>query len=74
MLKASIWSQSTTLLNDGSLPIIAPLGTTRDGQLVNINADIAAVALGKHIQPEKMIFLTETGGILDSHREYYIRH
>ena len=56
------------LLNDGSLPIIAPLGTTKDGQLVNINADIAAVALGKHIQPEKMIFLTETGGILDSHR------
>ena len=56
------------LLNNGCLPIIAPLGITKDGQIVNINADIAAVALGKHIQPEKMIFLTETGGIIDSHQ------
>jgi acetylglutamate kinase len=55
-------------INDESLPIIAPLGTTKDGQTVNINADIAAVALGKHLQPEKMIFLTEVGGIYDAHQ------
>lgn len=47
----------------GHLPIIACLGVTPTGQIVNINADIAARELALAIQPFKMIFLTETGGL-----------
>ncbi len=53
------------VLNRGSVPIIAPLGETDSGQIVNINADSATFALAEAISPYKIIFLTETGGILD---------
>jgi acetylglutamate kinase len=35
------------------------------GQVLNINADIAAAELVRAIQPHKIIFLTPTGGLLD---------
>jgi len=49
----------------GHLPILASLGETTGGQILNINADVAARALALAIQPYKIIFLTETGGLLD---------
>ncbi len=52
-------------LNAGSIPIIASLGETADGQILNINADFAANELVKVLQPYKIIFLTGTGGLLD---------
>ena len=48
-----------------SIPVIGSLGETRDGQILNINADWAANELVKSIQPYKIIFLTGTGGLLD---------
>ena len=48
-----------------SLPIIACLGETDGGQVLNINADSAARALVEQVQPYKVIYLTPTGGILD---------
>jgi bifunctional N-acetylglutamate synthase/kinase len=52
-------------INVGSIPVIASLGETRDGQIVNINADWAANELIKTLQPYKIVFLTGTGGLLD---------
>jgi acetylglutamate kinase len=49
----------------GSIPVIASLGETVDGQIVNINADWAANELIKTLQPYKIVFLTGTGGLLD---------
>ncbi|MGI9015419.1 MAG: acetylglutamate kinase [Phycisphaerales bacterium] len=49
------------------LPIVACLGETADGQIVNVNGDVAARALAKAVQPYKIIFLTPTGGLLDEH-------
>jgi len=49
----------------GSIPVIASLGETTGGQIVNINADFAANALVRLLQPYKIIFLTGTGGLLD---------
>jgi acetylglutamate kinase len=51
----------------GHLPILTCLGVTPGGQIVNINADAAARELAIAIQPFKMIFLTEPGGLLDDH-------
>src|SRR5688500_983989 len=49
----------------GSIPVIASLGETGDGQIVNVNADWAANELIKALQPYKIVFLTGTGGLLD---------
>ena len=52
-------------LQAGSIPVIASLGETAGGQIVNINADFAANALVRELQPDKIVFLTGTGGLLD---------
>jgi acetylglutamate kinase len=56
-IQAAIWV--------GSIPVIASLGETADGQIVNVNADWAANELIKTLQPYKIVFLTATGGLLD---------
>jgi acetylglutamate kinase len=52
-------------LRAGSIPVIASLGETAGGQILNINADFAANELVQTLQPYKIIFLTGTGGLLD---------
>ena len=52
-------------LRMGSIPIIASLGETEEGQILNINADFAANELVRVLQPYKIVFLTGTGGLLD---------
>lgn len=52
-------------LQAGSIPVIASLGETPGGQILNVNADFAANALVQVLQPYKIIFLTGTGGLLD---------
>ncbi|MEO1575910.1 MAG: acetylglutamate kinase [Pseudomonadota bacterium] len=49
----------------GHIPVISPLAETPDGQILNINGDVAANALVAAVQPFKIVFLTGTGGILD---------
>ena len=51
-------------LEAGYLPVLSPMGVTIDGQMLNVNADTAARALAEALRPAKVIFLTETGGIL----------
>ena len=53
----------------GSIPVIASLGETAGGQILNVNADWAANELVKTLQPYKIIFLTGTGGLLDGEGE-----
>jgi acetylglutamate kinase len=52
-------------LKASSIPVIASLGETATGQILNINADFAANELVRELQPYKIIFLTGTGGLLD---------
>ena len=52
-------------LRAGSIPVIASLGETASGQILNINADIAANELIALLKPYKIVFLTGTGGLLD---------
>ena len=49
----------------GVLPVVACLGESITGQVMNINADIAARELIWEVKPHKIIFLTGTGGLLD---------
>lgn len=52
-------------LRVGSIPVIASLGETAEGQILNVNADFAANELVRALQPYKIVFLTGTGGLLD---------
>jgi acetylglutamate kinase len=53
-------------LKASSIPVIASLGETAGGQILNVNADFAANELVRELQPYKIIFLTGTGGLLDA--------
>jgi acetylglutamate kinase len=53
-----------TLINENFLPVIAPIGTDENGQTYNINADHAAFAIAAALNAEKLIYLTDTSGIL----------
>lgn len=53
------------VMNTGALPVVACLGESDTGQVMNINADIAARELILAVRPYKIIFLTDTGGLLD---------
>ncbi len=52
-------------LRANSIPVIASLGETDEGQILNVNADFAANELVRVLQPYKIVFLTGTGGLLD---------
>ena len=52
-------------LRAGSIPVLASLGETDEGQILNVNADFAANELVRALQPYKIIFLTGSGGLLD---------
>ncbi|QOC22709.1 acetylglutamate kinase [Wenzhouxiangella sp. AB-CW3] len=52
-------------ISGGALPVVACLGESPSGQVMNINADIAARELVWAVKPHKVIFLTGTGGLLD---------
>ncbi len=49
----------------GALPVLTFLGESPSGQVLNINADIAARELVWAVRPHKIIFLTPSGGLLD---------
>lgn len=52
-------------LRSGVLPIVSATGETADGRLLYINADAAASALAKALQPYKIIFLSDPPGVVD---------
>lgn len=52
----------------GQLPIVACLGETTSGQIVTLNPDVAIRELSLSIQPFKVIYLNEAGGLLDEEK------
>lgn len=49
----------------GCLPVLTALAETPDGQILNVNADVAASELAKVVQPVKVVYLSEKGGLMD---------
>lgn len=47
----------------GAIPILTSLAETPDGQILNVNADIAAGELAKELEPLKIVYLNEKGGL-----------
>lgn len=46
------------------VPVISPIGATAEGQVLNINADVAAAALAAELKAEKLIFVSDVPGIM----------
>ncbi len=55
----------TRLLDAGFLPIVSPLSADATGQLLNINSDTVAAAIGGALVAEKLILCTGAPGILE---------
>jgi acetylglutamate kinase len=53
------------LLDNGLMPVISPLSADEKGQLLNINADTVAAAVGAALGAEKLILCTGAPGILE---------
>jgi acetylglutamate kinase len=54
-----------SLLDAGMLPVVSPLSADDAGQVLNINADTVASAVAVELSAEKLIFVTETNGLLE---------
>ncbi len=54
------------LSNDGYIPVVAPIGVDDEGRRYNINADSVASAIAVSLKAEKLIFLTDSDGVLDA--------
>jgi acetylglutamate kinase len=52
------------LLQNGMMPVIAPIGAGEGGQIYNINADLAAGAVAAALKAEKLVYLSDTEGIM----------
>lgn len=49
----------------GVIPVVTPLGIGQeDGQLYNVNADVAAVAIAKAMKVRKLVFISDVPGLL----------
>jgi acetylglutamate kinase len=53
-----------TLLEADYVPVVATVGAGADGESYNINADTVAAALAGALKAEKIIFLTDVGGVM----------
>jgi acetylglutamate kinase len=53
-----------TLIKNGYIPVIAPIGTDSQQQSFNINADLVASAVAVALEADKLILLTDTPGLL----------
>ena len=54
-----------TLIADGFIPVIAPVGYGEDGETYNVNADTAAGAIAGATGAQRMLMLTDVEGVLD---------
>ncbi len=52
-------------LNAGLIPVITPLGTGPDGQVYNINADVAACQIAAALHVRKLVFMSDVPGIME---------
>jgi acetylglutamate kinase len=56
----------TDLLARGYVPVIACIGATRDGQLLNVNADTLAAHLSVELGARRLVIAGGTSGVLDA--------
>ena len=51
------------------IPVIAPVGVSREGETLNINADTFASALAARMKAKRLLLLTDVAGVLDKNKK-----
>ncbi|WP_415949717.1 acetylglutamate kinase [Streptomyces sp. KLOTTS4A1] len=51
------------LLDQGRIPVVSPIARGEDGQVYNVNADLAASALAVALGAERLVMLTDVEGL-----------
>lgn len=54
-----------SLIKNGYIPVISPVGVDEKGVSLNINADIVASEIASSLEAEKLFILTNVDGIID---------
>ena len=57
------------LLQNGYIPVIAPIGVGSEGETYNINADSVAGEVAGALKAEKLLVLTDVKGIYEDYRD-----
>jgi acetylglutamate kinase len=55
----------TTLIGGGFVPVVSSIGTTSDGQLLNVNADTMAGHVARMLRARRLVIAGSTAGVLD---------
>lgn len=55
-----------SLIADGMIPVIAPLGSGENGETYNINGDTAAGAVAAGLSADRLLLLTDVDGVKDA--------
>lgn len=53
-----------TVINNGYIPVISPIGTDENHETYNINADLVAAAVAVAMKADKLVLLTDVPGLL----------
>jgi acetylglutamate kinase len=56
-------------LRGGMIPVVASLGISAQGEFLNINADDLAAALAVALGADRLLYLTESGGVWDAEKK-----
>ena len=59
----------STLIENDTIPVIAPLGYGPGGETFNINADTAAGAIAAALKADRLLLLTDVSGVKNSNDE-----
>ena len=51
------------------IPVVAPVGVSREGQTLNVNADTFASALAARLKAKRLLLLTDVAGVLDKDKK-----
>jgi acetylglutamate kinase len=57
------------LIGGGYIPTVCSLASDGQGQLLNVNADSVAAAIATALRAEKLMFLSDTAGLLDDPKD-----
>lgn len=55
-----------SLMETGLVPVIAPIGISKEGERFNINADTAAASVAEALNATQLLFVTDVPGILQN--------
>ena len=57
------------MAENGTIPVIAPLGAGRDGETFNVNGDTAAGAIAGALKADRLLLLTDVSGVKNAEGE-----